>query len=176
VRWLDSLVNPGPDADRRVALDLVANSMRAAGLHRYDDAVARLYRACEMHAQNRLRELGALAMPKTTVRWDAAPPSLQQEWLPRRSKEGTLMLGLRDLYRLLHALGDELGQRFEDSPLSSDKSPLEARNNSILAHGNSPLTLDSYEGFRKALEALMAISQADLPKPFPRIGPANLLA
>jgi CRISPR-associated protein (TIGR02710 family) len=176
VAWLDSLAGDSAEAHRRRALDLVANAERTARLHRYDDAVARLYRACEMHAQNQLRGHGLLAAPKTTVRWDRVPASLQGEWAPRCDKDGALRLGLRDLYRLLQELGDELGARFGQSPMAGKESPLENRNNSILAHGNSPTTPEGYDGFRRALQDLMGWSPADLPKPFPQIGPTPLVA
>jgi len=176
VAWLDSLAGDSAAAHRRRALDLVANAERTAHLHRYDDAVARLYRACEMHAQNQLRGHGLLAVPKTTVRWDRVPASLQGEWASRCDKDGALRLGLRDLYRLLQELGDELGARFGRSPMAGEKSPLENRNNSILAHGNSPTTPDGYGGFHRALQELMGWSKDDLPKPFPQIGPTPLVA
>ncbi|MBP8912447.1 MAG: TIGR02710 family CRISPR-associated protein [Phycisphaerae bacterium] len=118
--------------------DLLDNAHRRAAEHRFDDAVARLYRAIEALAQIRLREQHGISDTKK-VSLDKLPPGLREEW-KNRARDGAVMLGLRDAYRLLKELGDELGCRFAESELDDDeRSPLGARNDSILAHGFVPV-------------------------------------
>ena len=118
--------------------DLLDNACRRAAEHRFDDAVARLYRAIEALAQIRLREQHGISDTKK-VSLDKLPPGLREEW-KNRARDGAVMLGLRDAYRLLKELGDELGCRFAESELDDDeRSPLGARNDSILAHGFVPV-------------------------------------
>lgn len=118
--------------------DLLDNARRRAAEHRYDDAVARLYRAIEALAQIRLREQYEISNTKK-VPLDKLPPALRQEWMSR-ARNGVVMLGLRDAYRLLKERGDELGHRFAASSLDDDeRSPLVTRNDSILAHGFTPV-------------------------------------
>lgn len=114
--------------------DLLDNAHRRAAEHRYDDAVARLYRAIEALAQIRLRERHGVTDTKA-VPLDKLPETLRQEWTTR-AQDGAVMLGVRDAYRLLNKLGDELGHRFVKCGLDdNERSPLVARNASILAHG-----------------------------------------
>lgn len=114
--------------------DLLRNAERRAAEQRFDDAVARLYRAFEALAQVRLRERHGISDTKA-VPLNHLPDRLQKEW-SGRARDGQLFLGLRDAYRLLRELGDDLGERFNQAGFDDDeRSPLVARNQSILAHG-----------------------------------------
>ncbi len=139
--------------------DLLANARRRAMLGNYDDAVARLYRAVEAHGQLALEKYGLKA--RTSL--SDLPPDLQEKWAKRAREDGALRLGLRSLYELLGDLGDPLAAQFEASGLAErGKSPLEMRNNSILAHGFDPLTEKGFRSFwRPALE-LTGVQEAEL--------------
>lgn len=113
--------------------DLLHNAQRRAAERRYDDAVARLYRAFEALAQVRLRERHGIPDTKR-VPLNRLPDWLRAEWAPR-VRDNAVFIGLQDAYRLLKELGDDLGGRFTDLGLDDDRSPLVARNQSILAHG-----------------------------------------
>lgn len=129
--------------------DLLNNAHRRASECRYDDAVARLYRAIEALAQIRLREQHEISDTKS-VPLDRLPAALRQEWTSR-ARNGFVMLGLRDAYRLLKELGDELGHLFADADLDNDERPLlVARNASILAHGFTPVGDNVYNQLWKA--------------------------
>lgn len=78
------------------------------------------------------------------------PSNLQESWR-NESENGNISLGLQKAYRLLYELGDDVGKKFVEigwltPPIKEDKenkqkpSPLEARNNSILAHGFDPVS------------------------------------
>ncbi len=114
--------------------DLLHNAQRRAEECRYEDAVARLYRAIEALAQIRLRQRYGIADTKA-VPLDKLPEVLRSQWADRATG-GTVTLGLQNAYEFLSELDDALGQAFVASGLHDDKrSPLAARNASILAHG-----------------------------------------
>lgn len=139
--------------------DLLRNADRRAAERRFDDAVARLYRAAEALAQLRLRK--AYNIPDTKVApLDRLPKSLQSEW-SSRGRDGVVMLGLRDSFRVLKEFGDDLGARFTAEGYDDDqKSPLVARNQSILAHGFEPVGEAVYRQLREGLRRLASLDDA----------------
>jgi CRISPR-associated protein (TIGR02710 family) len=161
-----------PGASRARAVDLLANARRRQAEARYDDAVARLYRATEVIAQARLRE--ALNIGETgAVPLDRLPESLRAEFASRRRDDGTVFLGLQDDYRVLQALGAPLGQRFYDLGLADrQRSPLTARNQSILAHGFEAASERTFAVLWEACAALVELDEKELPV-FPRLGPGR---
>lgn len=166
--WLHSVLVH----DRSFLLrDLLANADRAAERGRYDDAVARLYRACEMLAQHRMAELGWLDS-RMRIALDQLPPASQRSWQARAQK-GRLPLGVQDSYSLLQENGDDLARRFRELGLADqDRSPLVARNESILAHGSTPVGTATWTQLRKVLSQLAAVGDEQLPAPFPQLIPA----
>lgn len=146
---------------RHHVIDLLANAQRRNEEGRTDDAVARLYRAIEAVAQVALRERhGIESTEKVAV--DRVPDSLRTEWASR-AKDGVLALGLQDAYALLAALSDPLGQRFRDASLDGTKSPLTARNRSILAHGFARVSGSVFDELWDAALALADITESELP-------------
>lgn len=140
--------------------DLLRNARRRAAERRFDDAVARLYRACEALAQVRLREHHQIADTKA-VSLQSLPETLRGKWAGR-ARGGSVMLGLKDAYALLTALGDELGRRFEELELGHDqKSPLVARNQSILAHGFEPVGESVFNQLHAKLRSLVRFDQVE---------------
>lgn len=93
--------------------DLAVNARRRIEEGKYDDAVARCYRAFEYLAQMRQSVLG---LDPTNLRWDAVsaklPSELREEWGARVDAKGRLLIGLRNDYELLRDLGDALGAAF----------------------------------------------------------------
>lgn len=161
---LRALAEAGETTEALV-LDLLANAGRRASEGRYDDAVARLYRATEALAQIRLRlahglDTGGIAL-------DGVPEPLRSGWRGK-AKNGTLMIGLQDAYALLLALGDPLGERFATLGLNGKDSPLAARNQSILAHGWRPISERAHAALREKVLALAGISEDRLPT-YPRL-------
>ncbi len=161
-----------------LVLDLVANARRRMNEGRYDDAVARLYRAIEANAQVVLLESHKID-DTSRIPLEKVPEPLRGEWTPR-APEGTLMLGLQEDYRLLAALGDPLGRRFQDSTLSyspsdrekNKRNPLNGRNQSILAHGFTPLGEGDCKNLFKAVCDLCEIDGEALDSlAFPTVGP-----
>ena len=160
VRWLERL----PHDCRAFVCDLLANADRCADRGRYDDGVARLYRACEAAAQFRLAELRLTDKPDGKVPYERLPEPLRTQW-SSRLEDGLVRLGLQDDYALLNAVADPLGERFVQLGLNDRlHSPLNDRNNSILAHGQAPLSIRGYTNLRDVLLSLLEVQPDDLPR------------
>jgi len=164
--YLRKLVEGNSPSMLHVA-DLLANARRRKAEGRIDDAVARLYRAIESLAQVALAERHQINNTKQ-VPLDRAPEALRGQWAAR-AEEGLVFLGLQDAYSLLDALGDELGTKFKQLQLHDrQRSPLTARNQSILAHGFERVSDKVFEQLWNAALQLAQIQEAELPT-FPRI-------
>lgn len=147
--------------------DLFRNAERRAGEGRFDDAVARLYRVAEAFAQIRLRDSYGIR-DTGSVPLDRIPESLRREW-EGRAEGGAVALGLQDDYRLLKELGDEVGRRFFEDGLAGARSPLGARNSSILAHGFEPINKRQYDRLREGLDSVLKLDARSEPWTLPPI-------
>lgn len=152
---------------RAIVGDLLANARRRQLEARYDDGVARLYRAIESLAQLALAERHEI--PSTDdVALERVPESLRPRWASR-AENGRLLLGLQDAYVLLDELGDSAGKRFKDLGLQDpQRSPLMARNQSILAHGFQPIGANVFNQLWSAAVELGGFTETELPT-FPRL-------
>jgi acyl-coenzyme A thioesterase PaaI-like protein len=126
---------------------------------RFDDAVARLYRALEAMAQVALKEVHGVESTEK-VPLEQVPEFLRTRWAAR-ANDGVVALGLQDDYALLSALGDSIGKQFQDAGLSETKSPLVARNRSILAHGFERV---SEAVFDKLWTSALSLANVDLTR------------
>ncbi len=158
----DKAAGSSPPVSRALVLDLLANARRRLDEHRWDDAVARLYRAIEATAQ---LHLNAHGIPDTDrVPLNQVPEPLRSEWAPR-NENGHLKLGLQDAWRLLQALNAAAAAVFFNSGLNDrEKSPLTARNQSILAHGFAPVAEKTARDLLKTALQLLGATEADLPR------------
>lgn len=131
--------------------DLIANADRRAYREgRYDDAMARLYRALEKIAQN---ELLKFDINTSNVPIEKIPEDLREEYKKRYYDEEIkkLKLPLLASYKLLNYFGNVIGKRFMENYEKSIKGILDLRNNSILAHGEIPITKEKYESMKAIL-------------------------
>lgn len=144
--------------------DLLANARRCMARRAWDDAVARLYRACEMIAQKRLAD--GYGQNSGKINPEALPAGLQKEYRERlaRSPTGKLSLGLEASYRLLAELDDPLGREFFQHYGQDRKGPLgtllNQRNQSLLAHGEVPVKQDKAQPLEAHILALARIHWA----------------
>lgn len=150
-----------PPPSRHHVLDLLANAQRRKDEGRFDDAVARLYRALEAIAQVALKE-GHGVESTEKVPLEKVPEFLRTTWAARAT-EGVVALGLQDDYALLAALGDDIGKTFQEAGLSGTKSPLVARNRSILAHGFERVTDAVFTKLWTSALSLANVDAASLP-------------
>lgn len=130
------------EPNKHTLVDLLSNAQRRANEGRYDDAVARLYRAIEAGAQLRLKKY---SINSSCVHNNEIPKKLRKEWLCRLEEKETIKLALQDDFMLLNALKDNLGKRFIEKGLDKKESQLGLRNSSILAHGFTPIGEKSYK-------------------------------
>jgi hypothetical protein len=130
-------------------LDLVHSAERRAARGRFDDAVARLYRAIELLAQTRLGQReppldsGNLDLERLP---DGIRPRYERmrELSEMQGRGPEVKLGLMDDYVLLAELDDPLGRIF--APMRNRLlDVLQKRNQSILAHGGEPLDRTDYD-------------------------------
>lgn len=149
-------------------LDLVANADRRARLEgKHEDAVARLYSALERGARFRLQ--GTHGMHTEDVKPQQIPETLRDEYEQkyRDPRDGKLKVPLLATYRLLDALGDDLGQAFV-AQQDEIRELLGLRNQSPLGHGEDPVGEAGYRRFRSLLLDLLGIDDAALPR-FPEL-------
>lgn len=167
--YLERLASQNNSPTAEHVRDLLANAGRRKEEGRIDDGVARLYRAIEAVAQCALA--GRHDMPSTErVPVDRLPESLRSRLEPQPRDDGTIKLGLQDAYALLAALGDEVGTKFTNSELDDpERSPLTARNRSILAHGFERVPDKVFDRLWEAALDLAATKAEELPT-FPKLG------
>lgn len=146
---------------RHHVLDLLANAKRRKDEGRFDDAVARLYRATEATAQVVLKERHDIESTEK-VPLARVPEPLRATWASR-ANEDVVELGLQDAYALLAALNDPVGAKFQSAGLSGTKSPLVARNRSILAHGFERVSDAVFDKLWTSTLSLADVDAASLP-------------
>lgn len=157
--WLEELCAAGAPSLRHV-LDLLANAKRRREEERFDDGLARIYRAIEATAQAALKERHGFE--STEIPLGRLPESLRLKWEPR-ANEGVIPLGLQNAYALLAALEDPLGKKFLEAGLSGAKSPLVARNRSLLAHGFERISRKDFDQLWTAALRLAEADEKSLP-------------
>lgn len=137
--------------------DLLANAKRRADLEKkFDDAVARLYRAIEVLGQSELKT--NYGIETSNVKEDLIPENLRTEYRQKyRDKyDSKIKLPLYASYQLLKALGSNLAMRFFDRYEKDIRPLLNIRNNSILAHGFDPV---DEKTFRKLFDIILEFSE-----------------
>ena len=150
-RFLKRLLGRDRASGYEPVMDLIRNAERCATRGRYDDAVARLYRAVEMMAQIRLGH--QYQVDTGNVQIEHLPPPLQT-----RYKEGD-RLGLWDAYHLLTELEDPLGDAFQQHR-DRLRDALQQRNASILAHGTHPVGEKEYQRIYAIVTAFVEAGMA----------------
>jgi len=83
------------------------------------------------------------------IKLEALPEGLREEY-KSRLRGGKLILGLNDVYDLLDKLGDPVGHRYVQGR-GKLLNALMKRNNSIFAHGITPLGEGEYREVRETL-------------------------
>lgn len=154
---------PLPNTPRyEVVFDLLKNAERRATQHRYDDAVARLYRALEVLAQLVLRIQCDIHTGSVDI--ERMPEVHRQKYEKLRNERGRIQLPLVSAYELLADLGNQVGRAFFDEK-GRILGALEARNYSILAHGFIPVKEEEYrkvkevfDGFFRKVWELLKVS------------------
>jgi len=141
--------------------DLLNNAERRASQQRYDDAIARLYRATELFAQIRIEKTKGYKLGKLTLK--ELDEELRPEYRKYMKENDRLLLGLREDYELLYKMKDPIGKEFKENE-GSLLNALNYRNSSILAHGITPLEEEDYNFVNERLKGfiLKAAKKIDL--------------
>lgn len=156
--FLGKLNNPRlRERDIYFLADLINNAQRRIEEKKFDDAVARLYRAVELIAQINLRVRG---IETSNVDTECLPQELKNKYESLRNDRGKIRLSLYKSYELLNDLGEELGQSFFDD--YELRNLLEKRNNSILAHGFSPVSEEDCLNLKKKILNLACLLHKDI--------------
>lgn len=134
--------------------DLVSNAARRASQHRYDEAVARLYRALDMVGQIAFKE--ATGSDPLRVQAARLPASLRKEFAEkyaRSTQDPALNLPLQAIFAVLNEMGHPAGQAF-CSQQEELGEVLTAWERSILGRGAAPIDREVYEQFSELMEEL----------------------
>lgn len=145
--------------------DLLANAKRRADLEKkFDDAVARLYRAIEVLAQVELKE--SYGIETSNVRVKDIPENIQDEFLKKYldEKNSKIKIPLHASYRLLKELKNELGENFFKYYDGEILPLLHIRNFSILAHGFEPVDEKIFQKLWDSIMKFSGTKEEDLPK------------
>ena len=147
---------------QRVLVDLLGNARRRSECSMYDDAVARLYRSLEYVGQLGLENHG---IPSTgDINPEQVPESIREEYIKNHSKEdGTLAVPLHACFKLLVELGDPIGERYFNNEREL-RNLLSSRNQSILAHGDSPVKKKTFDQFLALVLKFTEINESELPR------------
>lgn len=148
-------------------LDLFANAERRFDEGKIDDAVLRLYRTVELCAQERL--LNRYGITPSEVTPAQIPADVRDAFAEkyRDAYDGKIKIPLSGCYRLLSALGDDLGKTFVANE-GRFRDLQSSRNLSYLAHGFSSSKEATYKSLREFLLNLGMISLDAVPV-FPKI-------
>jgi CRISPR-associated protein (TIGR02710 family) len=131
--------------------DLVSNACRRSVENKYDDAVARLYRALEMAGQIAFQQ--ATGCSTSDVDPEKLPAALKEDYVKRYSATGKVQVGLTPTFNVLKELSHPAGLKFAENEEALRKM-LSARNESILAHGSQPIKKETYEKLTAVIEQL----------------------
>ncbi|MBX6423226.1 TIGR02710 family CRISPR-associated CARF protein [Thermosulfurimonas sp. F29] len=131
-----------------IIADLLANTDRRIEEGKYDDAIARLYRIVELIAQVLLfckYNLDSSNVNFEQIKEKIIRKDLLPEW--KKILEQENKIGLWKCYKLLNDLGDPIGKEIKNF-----QDLLYQRNNSILAHGLTPIKKEIVEELREKVE------------------------
>lgn len=148
-----------------ILASLINNSIRRAEEYKYDDAIARLYRAFELIAQIRLSTYYRLISSDLDI--DVLlEKNVSQEFIDSLEKtrvDGKIKIGLIKDFEVLAELGDDLGLYFAENRNKINNLTIK-RNNSILAHGLESLDKDDFDKFEELVENLARKLDKDMDK------------
>jgi len=150
-------------------LDLIGNADRRASEGRYDDAIARLYRAMELLGQIEFKK--QFDCSTSDVKIENIPAVLQEEIQQSYydSKDNKIKIPLFGTFEILSKTNNEVGVKFIQKK-DDIKQFLILRNNSILAHGFSSINKENFEHARKILKEFLEELNVEFnPTVFPKL-------
>lgn len=138
--------------------DLLNNAHRRMADKQNDDAAARVYRALELYGQICFEE--AAGCSNSSVEPEKIPEAIREDFARRyKDKEsGFLKLPLQATFQYLEACNHDVGHRFFGM-LEKIKNVQSNRNESILAHGLSPIGDHAVESIFQTVSEFVGFSE-----------------
>jgi len=166
----DEISREGEPAPATVR-ELLANARRRVTQGRFDDGLARLYRAAELFAQGKLFQafgasLGKLVLERIPAgkrdgfRERFGQPQVYETGATRKW-EG-YKFGLKQCFDAL-ALSDDPAQHEVAARYAAIEGHLQKRNGSLLAHGLRPVEQADFEALWAALVPVLDVQQQEVP-------------
>ena len=141
-------------------VDLLANAARRAARGAYEEAIARLLQAAEFLVRLALTRRG---LNPVDLRPGDLPKRLREEFTKRHMEDdGRLKLFVLAAYRLLAAMRDPLGRRFEENPEAA--GILEACGASIPLVFAPPADPETYATLSAFLRELAGVKEEEFPR------------
>ena len=149
-KFLDSILLGEAAHGFELVEDLILNAERRAVQGRFDDAIGRLYRALELTAQRWL-EL-KYGIKTSDVDLQKVPPESRANLERYRNDKGQIQIGLWRAWELIGEMGqsDPLGDLFTQHR-SRLLDFLKLRNQSLFAHGTSPIEEGNFRNCERLL-------------------------
>ena len=148
-----------------ILASLINNSIRRAEEYKYDDAIARLYRAFELIAQIRLHKYNLFSsdIDVEILKNKGVSEEFIQDLERKREEDGKIKIGLIKDYNLLYQLDDDLGKYFIENE-NRIRNMTKKRNESILAHGLESQDKESFDEFLDLILTLAKKLDKDMNK------------
>lgn len=148
--------------------DLAENAKRRASESKYDDAIARLYRALEMIGQIEFEKEFHCSTSDVII--ENFPEHLRNNLVEKYKdyKDGKIKTPLFCVFEVLSEVGNEIGIMFKNQ-LEAFKLILSLRNNSILAHGTTALKENDFNEALELVLSLLPEIKQDSKFAFPKI-------
>ena len=148
-----------------ILASLINNSIRRAEEYKYDDAIARLYRAFELIAQIRLHKYNLFSsdIDVEILKNKGVSEEFIQDLERKREEDGKIKIGLIKDYNLLYQLDDDLGKYFIENE-NRIRNMTKKRNESILAHGLESQDKESFDEFLDLIVTLAKKLDKDMNK------------
>ena len=138
-------------------MDLFNNALRREIEGKYDDGVARLYRAAEMFAQNILAKQYSIDTSDVDTR--KVPSSMKTLLAKNLAEDSKIRIGLYQDYKLLAEFGHKAGLYYLQN--DSLRSQIQERNLSILAHGTKPISQKQFNSLSSSILPLFDLGIPD---------------
>lgn len=148
-----------------VLQEILCNAERRARQEKWDDAIARLYRATELWIQG--VAFDAFGATFGRLRATDIPDRHREAFITEfgeADEDGVYRLGIMKLTNAVKSFGDHPDGERVAAAYQQLAPHLEKRNSSILAHGNRAASEQDYRDVRAALANAIGFIEAELPR------------
>ena len=151
-RALHNIVKEDRTKDYYLLASLINNARRRSEEHKYDDAIARLYRSLELIGQIYLEKYGLNSsnIDIEILREKGVEECYIQKLENARSEDGKIRIGLIQDFEVLSYFDSKIEEVYGEQK-NKIKNIVTYRNSSILAHGMEAKTAEEYEEFENLL-------------------------